>query len=77
MRVNSMQDLVVDARWLDHPEPLEKILAALANLSPGQRIVFKIHREPYPLYRMLEQNNYNWKLSKQDDGTFEILIWED
>jgi len=74
--MNAMQDLVVDARWLDHPEPLEKILAALEALAPGQRVLFKIHREPYPLYRILEQNDYCWKLSKLEDGTFEILIWE-
>jgi len=71
-----MEDLIVDARGLEHPEPLEKILAALETLAPGQRILFKIHREPYPLYRILEQNNYSWRLSKQDDGTFDILIWE-
>lgn len=68
--------IVVDARGLPHPEPMEKILAALEGLSPGQKILFRIHREPYPLYRILEQNNYEWKLSKTDDGCFDILIWE-
>lgn len=75
--MNDNEPVVVDARGLNHPEPMEKILAALANLAPGQRVLFKIHREPYPLYRILEQNHYEWKLSKQDDGSFEILIWED
>lgn len=74
--MNGNEQVVVDARGLDHPEPMEKILAALANLNPGQRVLFKIHREPYPLYRILEQNKYEWKLAKQDDGSFEILIWE-
>jgi len=74
--MNAIQQVVVDARGLDHPEPMEKILAALENLAPGQQVLFKIHREPYPLYRILEQNHYEWKLTKQDDGSFEILIWE-
>lgn len=74
--MNAMQPVVVDARGLDHPEPMERILAALANLEPGQQVLFKIHREPYPLYRILEQNHYEWKLSKKDDGSFEILIRE-
>ena len=75
--MNTTQQVVVDARGLSHPEPMEKILAALANLEHGQQILFKIHREPYPLYRILEQNHYEWKLSKQADGSFEILIWEE
>ncbi|MCC6531594.1 MAG: DUF2249 domain-containing protein [Burkholderiales bacterium] len=74
--VNGSEVVVVDARWLQHPEPMEKVLAALSALTPGQRLLFKIHREPYPLYRMLEKNNYGWKVAKQDDGTFEITIWE-
>lgn len=74
--MNANQQVVVDARGLSHPEPMEKILAALENLASGQQVLFKIHREPYPLYRILEQNHYEWKLTKQDDGSFEILIWE-
>lgn len=75
--MNPNEPLVVDARGLAHPEPMERILAALETLGPGQRVLFKIHREPYPLYRILEQNRYQWKLTKQDDGSFDILIWED
>lgn len=75
--MTSNEHVVVDARGLPHPEPMEKILAALETLGPGQRVLFKIHREPYPLYRLLEQNHYRWKLTKQDDGSFEILIWEE
>ena len=29
-------EILVDARWLEPPEPMEKIMQALALLRPGQ-----------------------------------------
>jgi uncharacterized protein (DUF2249 family) len=72
-----VEDLVVDACWLQPPEPMEKAVAALESLTPGQRIRFLIHREPMPLYRMLQQNDYRWRTTQRADGTYEILIWSD
>jgi hypothetical protein len=74
--VESTSELIVDARGLEPPEPMDKALAGLASLAPGQRMRFKIHREPYPLYRILQQNDYAWQVTQDADGNFEILIWE-
>lgn len=68
-------DIVVDACWLQPPEPMEKAVAALEHLQRGQRVRFLIHREPMPLYRMLQQNEYRWRTTQREDGTYEILIW--
>lgn len=68
-------DLVVDACWLQPPEPMEKVVAALERLQPGQRVRFLIHREPMPLYRMLQQNDYRWRTAQREDGVYEIMIW--
>lgn len=70
-----MDDLVVDACWLAPPEPMEKVVAALEALQPGQRVRFLIHREPLGLYRVLEKNDYRWRTTQQADGTYEVLIW--
>lgn len=70
-----LEDVVVDACWLQPPEPMEKVVAALESLHRGQRVRFLIHREPMPLYRMLQQNDYRWRTSQREDGTYEILIW--
>lgn len=43
---SAYDDLVVDACWLQPPEPMEKVVA-LECLKPGQRMRFLIHREPY------------------------------
>ena len=32
--------------------------------------------EPFPLYRVLERNGYEWRTTPFPDGRFEILIFE-
>lgn len=68
------QEVLVDARWLPPPEPMERVLQALDALRPGQRIRLLLHREPYPLYGMLENMGYLHRTHMIADGCFEILI---
>ena len=74
--VDACNDLIVDARGLDPPAPIERILDALATLAVGQRVRFRIHREPFPLYRILQQNGYDWETAYDPAIGFELLIWE-
>ncbi|MDD5364558.1 MAG: DUF2249 domain-containing protein [Gallionellaceae bacterium] len=67
-------DILVDGRWLEPPEPMEQVLAALDRLGAGERIRFLIHREPLPLYPMLDRLGYRHEVRMLDDGGFEILI---
>lgn len=67
-------ELVLDVCGLMPPEPMERVLEALAALQPGQRLRMLIDREPRPLYRILERNAYRYDASMRDDGIFEILI---
>lgn len=67
-------EIVVDGRGLEHPEPLERILAALEQLQSGQRLRFLIHRQPYPLYDILQRYHYLYSTEANADGHFEILI---
>ncbi len=66
--------VLVDARWLEPPEPMERVLAALDGLKPGQGIRFLIHREPFPLYGVLENMGYRHTTHMLADGCFEIII---
>lgn len=68
------QEVLVDARWLPPPEPMEMVLLALDALRPGQRIRFLLHREPYPLYGILENMGYTHRTHMIADGCFEIFI---
>lgn len=70
-----MDDILVDARWLEPPEPLERVLAALAQRAPQQRVRLLLHREPYPLYDILRQMGLTYSTQQQPDGCYEILIF--
>ncbi len=54
---------------------MERVLAALDELQPGQRLRFLIHRQPYPLYDILRRYHYRYETTAGADGHFEILIW--
>lgn len=70
----SEAEIVVDGRGLEPPEPMEKVLAALDELEPGQRVRFLIHRQPYPLYDILRRYGYRYETAVAADGGYEILI---
>jgi len=70
-----MADVVVDGRGLEPPEPLERVLAALDALDPGDRVRFVIDREPVPLYRVLRLNGHRFQTEFEGDGTVHVLIW--
>ncbi|MFA5083261.1 MAG: DUF2249 domain-containing protein [Hydrogenophilaceae bacterium] len=68
------KEILVDARWLEPPEPIERVLDALDRLGVGERIRFLIHREPLPLFPILDRLGYRHEVRLLDDGDFEILI---
>lgn len=68
-------DRLVDARWLEPPEPMELTLAGLDVLEPGERLRLLIHRTPHLLFPVLQEWGYDYSMHPCDDGTFEILIW--
>jgi uncharacterized protein (DUF2249 family) len=66
--------VLIDARWLEPPEPMERVLAAIDTLHPGQGIRFLIHREPLPLYGVLQKMGYRHKTHLLEDGGYEVQI---
>ena len=69
--------IVIDARGMHPPEPFERVMAALDDLVPGDRIVLVLDREPTPLYRVLRQNGYAYRADWDADRTkCEISIWQ-
>jgi TusA-related sulfurtransferase len=64
----------IDARGLEPPEPMEKVMQTLELLRPGQRIRLLLHREPFPLYPILQGRGYLHETTPQADGSYVILI---
>jgi TusA-related sulfurtransferase len=68
------QEILVDARGLEPPQPMEKVLQALALMRPGQSIRLLLHREPFPLYPLLAERGYRHATRMEADGSYVILI---
>jgi TusA-related sulfurtransferase len=66
-------DHLIDARDLEPPEPMERTLDALATLPAGDRLVLRLHRQPFPLFDLLRRMGYLWEVGGTD-GDYRILI---
>ena len=69
------QEHLLDALWLEPPEPLELTLEAIEKLPPGERLRLLIHREPRMLFPILQEWGFAYQKMDRGDGTYEILIW--
>lgn len=70
-----MPERIVDARWLEPPEPMTLTLAALETLGPGERVRLMIHRMPHMLFPILDEWHYGYEVDPHADGCYDILIW--
>jgi len=68
-------DRIVDGRELEPPEPFVQTMEALDSIDPGQKVLLLLGREPFPLYRALELNGFDWKTEHAADGTVKVLMW--
>ncbi len=66
-------DHLLDAADLAPPEPLERALDALSGLPPGDRLLLRLRRQPYPLYDLLRRMGYRWEVSGQE-GAWQVCI---
>ncbi|HEY5763528.1 MAG TPA: DUF2249 domain-containing protein [Rhodocyclaceae bacterium] len=67
----------IDARGLQPPEPFVLTMEALDGLPAGASLLVLLHREPFPLYQVLDEQGYRRDSRWHDDGTFEIVIHRD
>ena len=60
----------VDARGLEPPQPMIKILEALAALPDGAQVRARTDRRPIHLYSNLEERGFVGESQEQGDGSF-------
>ncbi len=70
-----MTETILDVRGLPPPEPLERVLAALATLMPGEQLRLLIDVEPRPLYPMLERNGLGHLTEPGPGAGYAVTIW--
>ena len=64
----------LDLRGLEPPEPLERILDALAGMRADDCLRVLLPHEPFPLYALLRPMGYRWRVDGRV-GCCELLIW--
>lgn len=64
----------VDARGLEPPQPLVKILEVLASLPEGTRLRARTDRRPMHLFDQLKERGFVGESQEQADGSFVTLI---
>lgn len=69
-----MREVLVDARWLEPPEPMERVMTVLGLLRPGEYVRFLIHREPLPLYPVLANAGYAYQVESMAEGCYALVI---
>jgi uncharacterized protein (DUF2249 family) len=66
--------LEVDARGLEPPQPLVKVLEAAATLPRGARLRAHTDRRPMHLYAQLETRGFVGESEEQPDGSFVTYV---
>jgi uncharacterized protein (DUF2249 family) len=68
------EEVEVDARGLEPPQPLVKILEAVAILPEGARLRARTDRRPMHLYSRLEERGFVSETKEESDGSFITFI---
>ncbi len=64
----------IDARGLEPPEPLIRILAALESLAPDRELRAITDREPCHLFGEAEQRGFQHDCTEQPDGSWVTVL---
>jgi len=71
----TMSQLTLDVSQLPPPEPMERILDALADMPPGDWLDVTLSRDPQPLYGILRTMDYRWHTTVRAPGDVQVVIW--
>lgn len=72
--MSGRQVFAIDVSALAAPEPMERILDALDVLPHGARLRVLIHREPFPLYEILDRRGYTHRAMRRPDARYDLEI---
>lgn len=67
---------IVDVSDLEPPRPMEVALATLRELADDEYLVFRHRREPFPLYAMLTEMGFSYRVRAGTVTPIEVVIWD-
>lgn len=72
--MKELQKIFLDARELEHPEPLEKAIKILQSLDE-ERYFYMLHRKnPIPLLDLAKEHQFHFLSHKDTQEQWHILI---
>ncbi len=74
-KISQGNEIELDVRGLQAPEPLVRILQTLDTLPAGGILRVLHHREPFPLYAALQEDGYQYRTEFVTGDRIEIIIW--
>ena len=69
-----MSRQTLDLRGLIPPEPMVRILSALAALGVAEEIEAILPHPPAPLYNLLQERGAVWETLSDEPGRFVLLV---
>ncbi|MBT4518890.1 MAG: DUF2249 domain-containing protein [Halieaceae bacterium] len=69
------EELTLDAREMEPPEPFEKATAILRQLKPGQYLRMQHRRVPYPLFEFCKDLSLLHQVEEVAIAACEVIIY--
>ena len=69
------QEIRLDLRGLEPPQPLVQALETLQQLMKGKKLIVHTDRKPMHLFDELNQRGFQYDCSEQADHSFITEIW--
>ena len=69
------EEILLDVRGLEPPEPFEQATETLRGLQPGQYLKLLIPRRPRLLYPWLAEQGFLEHTREVAEDQFEVYIW--
>jgi len=71
-----MKEVVIDVSALPAPEPMQQIIAALAQLNAEQVLKVIHRRQPFPLFEQLLKSDWEYQCDELSNELFHIYIFK-
>jgi uncharacterized protein (DUF2249 family) len=72
-----MANVLIDARAMLPPEPLERAVAALDLLKCDDELTLILNQQPHPLLRILANSGFKWAEAEEESGGWRYRIYKE
>lgn len=65
----------LDAREMEHPEPLEISVEILAKMTQSDSYRMRHRKEPFPLYEIARNQGFTYDVEVLSENDYSITFW--